>query len=286
MTAETADEGTTRARRHTKIVVNTAASPTKRALMDLWTGLLQFNLWGLLGWADVRNQYRRSTLGPLWITLSTGIFVATLGLLYAGLFDRALEHYVPHLAIGYIIWGMIATFIESGAKCFISAERIIKQLAAPLSVHVYRLMWSTLLTVAHHAIIFVIVAMVFQITPTMQWLLVIPGFLLIFATGMWVILFLGMLSARFRDVPQIVQSAVRVLFFLTPVIWMPETNAERAAFLTVNPFYHYIELVRAPLLNQPIDPLHWQVAGAITLVGWIFTLIVYRRFRPRVAYWL
>lgn len=281
--AEETAAPTVRAKRK---VVTSDRSMTRRAIDDLIGGLLRVNIWGVLGWSDIRQQYRRSTLGPLWITLSMAAFVLFLGILYAQLFNRPLHIYMPHLAIGYILWSMISNFVEGGSRCFINAEGIIKQLAAPLSVHAYRLIWANLLTLAHHAIIIVVVMAVFQIQPNQNWLLAIPGLLLILLTGGWVILLLGTLSARFRDIPQIVQTVMRMLFFLTPVLWMPEFIPRRAIFLTANPFHHYLELVRGPLLNKPIDPLHWQVAGALTVIGWIVTLLIYRRFRQRVAYWL
>lgn len=269
-----------------RTVTSTAGSPSARALADLTSGLRRFGLWSVLGWSDIRQQYRRSTLGPLWITISMAAFVVFLGILYAQLFDRPMHIYMPHLAIGYILWNMISNFAESGSRCFINAEGIIKQLSAPLSVHVYRIIWSNLLTLAHHAIIIVAVMMVFGVGPSLSWFLVLPGLALILLTGAWVILLLGTLSARFRDIPQIVQTAMRMIFFMTPVLWMPEFIPRRAIFLTANPFHHYIELVRAPLLNNSIDPLHWQVAGALTILGWLVTFLLYRRFRQRVAYWL
>lgn len=264
----------------------TRGSPLLRALADLWEGLLAFRFWGVLGWSEIRQQYKRSTFGPLWITLSMAIFISLLGVLYAQLFQRDLASYIPHLAIGYIIWNVISGFIESGTRTFINAEGIIKQLAAPLSVHAYRIAWVSLITLTHHSVIIAAVLAIFTVPPTAQWALVLPGLTLIFLTGIWVCLLLGMICTRFRDVPQIVQSVMRVLFFLTPVIWQADLMPRRAVFLTANPIYHYIELIRAPLLNKPIDWLHWFIAGAITALGWIVTIAVYRRFRQRVAYWL
>jgi len=264
----------------------TAGSRLSRALKDLWDGLLLYRLWGVLGWSDIRQQYKRSTFGPLWITLSMALFIVILGILYAYLFRRDLAVYMPHLTLGYILWTAISTFVESGTRSFIGADGIIKQLFAPLSVHAYRLAWVNLLTLAHHAVIFVGVAIYFSIAPSLKWLLVIPGLLLVTLTGVWVTLLLGMVSARFRDIPQLIGSVMRVMFFLTPVIWQADLVPHRAVFLTANPFYHYIELIRGPLLNKPIDPLHWQVAIAVTVIGWIVTIFVFRTFRARIAYWL
>ncbi|MGE0742049.1 MAG: ABC transporter permease [Hyphomonadaceae bacterium] len=287
MTADAVEPAPRRRVRARKLKERTTdGSRLGRAISDIWDGLLMVRLWGVLAWSDIRLQYKRSTLGPIWITLSLGLFIGMLGVIYAELFRRELSIYMPHLTVGYIIWNVISTFIENGSRTFINAEGIIKQMFAPLSVHAYRLAWVTLITLAHHAIIFVVIAIIFSIFPTQQWLLAIPGLGLIVLTGIWVSLLLGMLSARFRDIPQILSSITRVVFFVTPVIWQAELVPHRALFLNANPLYHYIEIVRGPLLNKPIDPLHWQVAGAITVLGWIVTIMFYQRFRQRVAYWL
>ena len=273
-------------RRRARVSINTHQSPLKRAISDLWFGLLDTRVWALLAWSDVRNQHRRSKLGPFWITLSMAFLIATLGLLFAELFDRPPQTFVPHVALGLMVWRIISTLIEQGCRSFSSAESLIKQLYAPLSVHAYRLVWRTLLIFAHHFVVFLAIVLIFQLPVTPQWAWAGLGIVLIGLTGVWISLLFGMICARYRDVPNVVSSATYILFFLTPVVWLPEAMSRRAVFLHANPFYHYIELIRGPLLNKPFDPLHWQVAGAITLVGWIVTFLAFARFRPRIAYWL
>ena len=65
-------------------------------------------------------------------------------------------------------------------------------------------------------------AIIFSIWPGWTGLLALPGLVLLCLNGIWVGLLLGIISARFRDVPPIVASVVRILFFVTPIIWMPE----------------------------------------------------------------
>jgi ABC-2 type transport system permease protein len=268
------------------LLIDTQKSLMRRALGDLWMGLVDFRRWGALAWSDMRRQYRRSTFGPFWITLSMAVFICLLGLLYSGLFNRPVEIFIPHLTAGIILYRVISGTLEEGSRCFINAEGVIKQMAAPLSIHAYRVVASQMLTLAHHSIVFAAVALTFRIMPTTQWLYAGAGLLLFILTGVWVCLLAGLASVRFRDIPQMLQSVTLVIFFLTPVIWMADSMPRRALFLQLNPFYHYIELVRAPLLNQAIDPRHWLFAIGVTIAGWIVTLFVYRRFRPRVAYWL
>ena len=260
-------------------------SQTALALQDVVEGACAFRLWGMLGWQDIRQRYRRSTLGPFWLTISMGALVGGLGVLYAGLFRMDVADYLPFVAAGLIIWGLLSGLITEGCAAFIGAEGIIKQVNLPLSVHVYRVVWRNLIVFAHNVAIYVAAAVIFSIQPGWTGLLVLPGLALLCLNGVWMGLLFGLVSARFRDVPQIVASVVQVAFFLTPIIWKPELLPDRAFVLDLNPFFHLVELVRAPSLGQAPGLVSWFAAVGITLGGWLVTLLMYRRYRWRIAYW-
>ena len=263
-----------------------AASTCSPALLDVVQGARAAHLWGALGWQDIRQRYRRSKLGPFWLTISMGVLVGALGVLYAGLFDIDVAVYLPFIAIGFVIWGLISGLITDGCTAFINAESIVKQVNLPLSVHVYRVVWRTVIIFAHNAVIFVVVALLFSIRPGWSGLLALPGMALLCVNGVWVGLLLGLLSARYRDVPQIVASFVQVTFFLTPIIWQPELLPGRALVLHLNPFFHFVELVRGPVLGRAPELVSWLAAAGVTIVGWLTTLALYCRYRWRIAYWL
>ena len=99
-------------------------------------------------------------------------------------------------------------------------------------------------------------------------------------------LFLGTVCGRYRDVPPIVQSAMSVLFFLTPVLWDRHTAKQNSLFVDLNPFYHLIEVVRAPMLGNPPPPLSWLVVSVMAVVGSIYAFLFFSRYRRRIAYWV
>ena len=241
---------------------------------------------GLLGWQDIRRRYRRSMLGPFWLTISMGVLVGALGTLYGTLLKVEIADYVPFLALGFIVWTLISGLVNDGCTAFISAESIIKQTNLPLSVHVYRMVWRNFLIFCHNVAIFVVVAVLFAIWPGWTGLLALPGLVLLCLNGIWVGLLLGIISARFRDVPPIVASVVRILFFVTPIIWMPELMPGRAFVLDFNPFFHFVELVRTPLLGQLPGLVSWLAVSGITLGGWLVAFALLRRYRWRIAYWV
>jgi ABC-2 type transport system permease protein len=257
-----------------------------RALTDIWSGWEKRSLWMTIGLQDIRQRYRRSMLGPFWITISTGIMIAALGLLYAKIFKLDTSQYLPYLTAGFFAWDLISGLVRDGCVAFHSSEHLIKQLRAPLSIYVYRVLWSNLLTAAHNIWIFFLVALLFKVDTGWPLLLAIPAIILILINGLWVGLLLGLISARFRDIPMIVGNIVQVMFYITPIIWKPDMLTGRVFFLDANPFYHFVAILRGPLLGQIPSMEHWVIVLLVTLIGWAITLIFYTAYRWRLAYWV
>jgi ABC-2 type transport system permease protein len=264
------------------------------AVADLRRGWEQRSLWGHLGWQDIRQRYRRSVLGPVWITISMAVTAVALGVLYSGLFNIELALFLPHVLVGFIVWAFISGCIAEGSEVFIANEGLIKHLPSPLSVHVYRLVWRQTLFFAHNMIVYLVMLLVFP--QDLKWTVVyvLPAFVLLALNGAWAALAVGIITARFRDILPITQSVVQLMFFLTPIVWVYDelvnnpdpAIAERARLAEFNPFLHFLEIIRRPLLGQDQLLRHWVVVLVITVVGWALTMLVLRRYRSRVSYWV
>lgn len=263
------------------------ASDLSKAQLDLLGGLARAPLWWSLAWQDIKQRYHRSFLGPFWITISTGVFVGAMGPLYGALLGQDVSTYLQHVAISFIIWTFISSIINESGTAFIGAEGFIKQIALPLSLHVFRLLAKNGLMLAHNALIIVLVLI---FLPPAHWgnLWLLPfGLLLVLGNLFWIALLLAVLSARFRDIPQIVASVVQALFFLSPIIWKADMLGPHNRFVAdFNPLYHFIEVIRAPLLGSPVHALNWLVTGGLMVGGSILAFVVFARLRARVPYWL
>ena len=128
-------------------------SRLSQAMKDLLSGGAAYTVWGLLGWQDIKQRYRRSMLGPLWITISTGIMVGMLSLLYGALFQQPLQLYAPFVGIGMIVWLFIANVLNEATVVFQSSEAIIKQVRMPLTLHVCRMVWRNVIVLLHNCVI-------------------------------------------------------------------------------------------------------------------------------------
>jgi lipopolysaccharide transport system permease protein len=127
-----------------------------------------------------------------------------------------------------ILWGFISSMITEGCIVFVASNHIIKQISIPMFMHVARLLWRNIIILGHNIVIFPLVLLFIWQPLTWVALLFIPGFILLVINLAWITLFLGILCARYRDLSPIINSMLQILFYLTPIMWMPDRLSQRA----------------------------------------------------------
>lgn len=258
----------------------------QEALLDLWEGLKRYDFWISFAFHEIRQRFRRSLLGPFWLTASMGIFVSALGLISTTLFKQDVHQTLPYIATGVIFWGFLTSAVTEGATAFISREGYIRNVPLPVSVHLYQMLMRNIIIWFFNMAIYLLVIVIFRVNPGWNVLLFLLGGPLLLINAAWVALAAGILSTRFRDIPQVITSLLQVVFFVTPVFWTVNAMPNRPAFVALNPIYHLLEIARAPLLGE-VPPLEsWAVALGLAVVGCAATAWLYRRAQPRIAYWV
>ena len=258
-----------------------------QAIADVSAGARLWRLALTLGWFDIRLRYRGSVLGPFWLTLSTGVMVVALGVLYSALFKMQLHDYLPYLALSLVLWNTLAGLVGEACTCFLQAEGMIRAVRMPFAVYAERVLVRNVLVLAHNAVVILAVYAWFDTWPGLNALGVIPGLLIWVVDGLAACLLLGAICARFRDISPIVGSVMQIAFFVSPIIWKPELLAASSqAMLPLNPFYSLLEIVRGPLLNEMPGGAIWLstlvYSALLLLLAW-FSFV---RVRSRLAFWV
>lgn len=258
----------------------------REAIEDLVEGLRRHELWRQMAMHELRQRFRRSVLGPFWLTLSMGVMIGALGLVFSTIFHQDVRAILPYIAVGLIFWGLLTNCINDGTTAFISSQAYIRNVPLPISVHLYKMLARNLIIWAFNMAIYLLLLLIYPGTIGLSILLFIPGFLLFVVNVGWISLSVAVLSTRYRDIPQVITNLVQVIFFVTPVFWSLQTIPDRPAFVTLNPFYHLLEIVREPLLGNYPSPVSWVVSAGMALVGIAITAYLYRRAYARIAYWV
>lgn len=273
-------------RQQTTIRIIQADHLADEAIADLADGLRKHEIWMSFAIHEIRQRFRRSLLGPFWLTLSMGIMVGALGLVFSTIFGQDISETLPYIAVGLIFWGLLTSFINEGTSVFIGNEGYIRNVPMPISVHFYRMIARNLIIWIFNMAIYLVVLVAFRILPDWHFLLFIPGFVLFLINGAWMGLAAGILSTRYRDIPLVISNGVQVVFFVTPVFWSVAALPTRPAFVEWNPIHHMLELVRAPLLGHDIGVHSWTFTLVMAVVGMAGTAYLYRRAYARIAYWV
>jgi ABC-type polysaccharide/polyol phosphate export permease len=255
---------------------------------DIFNSLQNYALVALLAWQDIKQRYRRSYIGPFWLTLSTAVMIGGMGLVFSQIFKTPLQDYLPFLAVGMILWAFVSTSVSEGCMSFIHADAIIKQLPIPMFTHILRVITRNIFIFLHHLILIPIVILIAQANLQINIFTLLLGFLILVLNLVWIILLLATLCTRFRDLSQIVNSGMQIIFYVTPIMWQPKLMSHQFGLLVLNlnPIYHLFELVRAPLLGYSAQQINWMVGVGLALLGWSLSLLVFGRYRHRIAYWL
>ena len=253
---------------------------------DLYLGIRAWTLWTTLGWNDIALRYRRSTLGPLWLTLSMGFLVVSLGFIYSKIFQSDIATYLPYLALGFIVWGFLSSTINESCGAFTESERIIKQIKVSFSAFVLRVVWRNFIVLMHTLVLFIPIAIFFRVSPHFSMLLALPGLAILYVNLVWIGLIIAVLSTRFRDVPQIITSVLQIAIFATPVLWQVSNLRGHTLVADINPLHHWLELVRGPLIGELPSSFSWLASIGSAVVGTVLAVLLLRRASRRIVYWL
>lgn len=242
----------------------------------------------ILGTDDVKETYRRTIVGPLWITIGLGVQVAMIGVVFSLIFSADIQTYIPYLAVSLVVWNFLQQSISDGCNAFISSERLIKQIPLPFIAYALRILWKQTFVFGHNFLVIPMVFVLFSYGLTGSAFFLPLGLVILLANLGWIITVVGIVSARYRDMPPIVQSLLTMAFYVSPVIWMPTAIPAdyQSVVLGLNPFYHLMEMVRGPLLGEVPGILSMVVSTALASFGWVFAWLLLRKFSSRIAFWV
>lgn len=255
---------------------------------DILRGLSRWDLWGRLGWLEVKRRYRRTMIGPFWTTVSLGIFITALGAVGSGLWAQNAGTYLPFLAAGMVVWIMLSTVLNEAGALFVGGVGLFRQTRFDYSILVFACVWRNFITFLHNSLVYIaVVLLAAHQLLTWKLLLALPGLALLFVNEAWMTLLLGMFCLRFRDVQQLISSLIQIAMFVTPIFWSPDrlSGHRRFVFVTLNPLYHLIQIVRAPLVGEMPALTSYTATVLLAIFGWVLTYSVFVRFRKRIAYW-
>ena len=246
-----------------------------------------WRVWFIQGNQDIQLRYKRSVLGPFWISASLGSLVIGLAFLYSEIFQQDVREYAIFLAGGLIAWTFISAAISEGATAVIDYSVEMRGVRMPLSVLAGRVIYRNMVILLHNLPVGIITLYFCGSELTPRSLLIIPGIVTLWVFGVAASIALAPISARYRDMPEIIRSLLQLMFFLTPIFWLPDqATGRRAIFVDGNPFNTLIDLIRAPLIGKDY-PEHFAISLSLTLgITVALAIVSWLTTRDKLYSWL
>jgi lipopolysaccharide transport system permease protein len=256
------------------------------AFTDIISGISSWRIWTMLASNDIRQRYRRSTLGQFWLTLSMATLIFGMGAVYAILFNTEVRTYIPYVATTFVLWAFISGIINDSTNALIENQQFIVHTSVPQSTFIFRMMCRHIIILAHNILIIPVVFLVFRFGINWNIFWLIPGLVIVVLNGLWIGYFIAIVCARYRDVPQIIISVISIMFFVTPIMYRPSQLASHSYILLANPLASFLAVMRDPLLGEVPGLASYAICAGLLVLGSLVTLAFVGRYSQRVVYWL
>lgn len=259
-----------------------------------WRELLESfrhpEFWGLSSWLDIIVRARKSRFGIFWLLAPSVVYVFGLGTFFRGMQTGGKPgDFFVHVALGAMIFRTLMSVVIGSANVFHSSVSFIMDGHMRLTDYLLQSLAKSFFdTCMYLPVVVVTLVMVGGPSP-LGLLAALLAMVVIYVNALWMATVFSLVGARFPDFGQLLNNISIFLFLLTPIVWYPEmmpAGSLRAQLMRLNPFYHLVEIFRAPIMGQAVEPSSIQFVCIMTVVGLVVATFLYRRYARYVPLWI
>lgn len=257
-------------------------------LNDVWR--LRY-FWFALVRNDLATRYKRSFLGIGWSLLKPLAMTFIFCMVFGKLFSVPVEEYAPFVLIGMTTWQFITEALLQGSHCMTMGSAYIRQQKVPLAIFPLR----TVIGSGFHAGVALLVAvgitLVFgnTINP-LALLYLIPAVVILLLLGWCLAIITGVLGTHFPDTRHMLDVLLQILFYVTPILYKPESIQGRTKLLFVlewNPISSLLSLIRTPILTGEAPTLqNFGIALGFLAICATLAMLLLRRLERNLIFWI
>ena len=249
------------------------------------------HFWLALVGNDIRHRYRRSLLGVGWSLVRPVAMTAVFCAVFGALFHRDVGEYAPYVLIGMVTWQLLHESLMLGCHSFSQGAAYIRQQQVPHAIFPLR---TVLGSGFHFAVALAVgIALAIFCRGVTAWLplLFLPvAFVMLLLLCWSLAIVAGVTATHFPDASHLLEIALQILFYLTPIMYDPADLPQRSGLTEVvgyNPIYAMLEWIRAPLLRGELPAVQSIAIGVgFTAATGLLAWILMRRLEKTLVFWL
>lgn len=264
-----------------RLITRTQAVMARRNV--LWTLVIR----------DLRVRYSRSVLGYVWTILDPLLMSLIYFVVFVYIFKRpGLGHdpYFLFLVAGLLPWQWFSGGITETSRALLQEAKLVRSTNLPREIWVARVVVSKGIEFLWSLPVLVFFTLVYLIRGEAHlnvWLVLFPlGIVVQFLFLIGIGLILAPVTTLVTDMQRVIKILLRMLFYLTPVIYSSELVPAPWDMLTwLNPMTGVLEMMRAGLFAHDEIPIQWGAIGVgsvVALVTLVAGFAVFKRLERAV----
>ncbi len=246
--------------------------------------------WALSSWLDIIVRARKSRFGILWLLAPSIVYVFGLGSFFAGMQPQgSTAGFFAHVALGAMVFRTLMASVISSANVFHASASFIMDGHMRLTDYVLESLAKAFFDMCMYLPVVVVALVLFGDISPQGMAVALPALAVVYLNALWMSALFALVGARFPDFGQLLNTISVFLFLLTPIIWYADSmpaSSMRGQFMRLNPFFHLVEIVRAPIMGDVVEASTlWSVAG-MSVIGLLVATLAYRRYARYVPLWI
>ncbi len=239
---------------------------------------------------EVKSLYVGSSLGLLWTVINPVVMITVFWFVFSiGFKARPLNNvpFVVWLTAGLAPWYFFSEIVSGSTNIVVAHSHLVKKtIFYPHLLPLVKILSSM---VTHLVFVLVLLCLIFfQRQPfyfTFFQSIYYAFCLMVLALGIsWAT---AALNVFIRDVAQIVNVALQVGFWMTPIFWDIHMMSPRIQwYLKLNPVYYIVQGYRdsfitgTPVWQHPMYTLYFWAVASLVLLGGAF---IFKRLKPQFS---
>ena len=215
-------------------------------------------------YAELKSESLRTYIGILWWVIEPVLFMLIFYFVFAVLFQRGTEDFVPFLLTGLVLWQWFQSTTMQCAGALRANRGLIQQVFVPKYVFPTVIIFANTLKFSVVLLVLLVFLVAYGVAPVWQWLYALPvlGVALAFTAGLGFLV--GAITPLLPDIRIVLQNSLRGVFFLSGIFYdIDSLPAEYQGWFLLNPLASLIMDLRGTLLGH--EPPDW--TRLVSLVG-------------------
>lgn len=253
---------------------------------DIKASLKKHALWKELAKMDLKVRFRGTYFGVLWVLLALAFKVIMISVVFSLVLNKPLKEYLLFLSIGLFTWNYISALLVASTQTFVKAVNYFNQMKMEHFIFVFQTVYRETIILMLYQILAIPLFVIYFGGFKLIWLWSLLGYFLIILNGVFAGAWIGWAATRFRDIQQLTSNLVMILFIVTPVLFPLPIGNEHHIYFLVNPFFHLLEIVRAPVLDGEAPYISYIISFGLVIFNALICAIFYKRVKSQLVLWL